>query len=132
MISLLSIHHLPSIELIDHFVPKEETKKNERVLRSVKMSYGSPEDEQRKNSFMVLKMKNNVYFHHRVPVNFWDCGWIQLTEHPWISQDLMHAGSEECLVNAFALVNILKKTNVKGRKISYFVIKIVVLSLSSV
>lgn len=44
----------------------------------------------------------------------------------------MHAGSEECLVNPFALVNILKKTNVKGQKITYFVIRIVVLSLSSI
>ena len=70
MISLLSIYHLPSIELIDHFVPKEETKKNEKVLRSVKMSHGSPKDEQCRNSFMVLKMKSSVHFHHRVPVNF--------------------------------------------------------------
>lgn len=70
MISLLRIHHLPSIELIDHFVPKEEMRKNKSVLRSVKMSHGSPEDEQRKNSFMVLKMKNSVHFHHWAPVNF--------------------------------------------------------------
>jgi len=132
MISLLRIHHLPSIELIDHFVPKEEMRKNKSVLRSVKMSHGSPEDEQCKNSFMVLKMKNSVHFHHWAPVNFWDCGWIQLTGHPWISQEFMHAGSEECLVNPFALVNILKKTNVKGQKITYFVIRIVVLSLSSI
>lgn len=132
MISLLRIHHLPSIELIDHFVPKEEMRKNKSVLRSVKMSHGSPEDEQRKNSFMVLKMKNSVHFHHWAPVNFWDCGWIQLTGHPWISQEFMHAGAEECLVNPFALVNILKKTNVKGQKITYFVIRIVVLSLSSI
>lgn len=55
---VINIHRLPSIELMDHFTTKEETKKNERVLRSVKMSCGSTEGQRCKNPFMGLYSGN--------------------------------------------------------------------------